>query len=171
MQHFVYELVNPLTDIPFYVGITENAYKRFKSHMYNRDRCNPAKNAIVQSLKSDNLVPIMKIRETVDGLEHAQKREKYWINYYLVQGIPLTNIVGQPKIATDTPPVVANGLYGVGDVLKLLKISRTTLYNLIEKGEITPVEKPSYLKKRGKVQFRESDVEKLLQEDPSNYAA
>jgi excisionase family DNA binding protein len=62
-------------------------------------------------------------------------------------------------------------LLDLKEVTARLNISRTTLYNLIEKGEITPVEKPSYLKKRGKVQFRESDVEKLLQEDPSNYAA
>lgn len=60
----------------------------------------------------------------------------------------------------------------VKQVTKRLKISRTTLYNLMEEGKIKPIEKPSYLKKPAKLQFRESDVARLEsgEGDPANAA-
>lgn len=48
------------------------------------------------------------------------------------------------------------------EVLQKLSISRPTLYSLMDEGKIKPIEKPSYLKRASKLQFRESDVEKLL---------
>jgi hypothetical protein len=33
----------------------------------------------------------------------------------------------------------------------------------MERGQIKPIEKPSYLRRQAKLQFKESDVEKLLQ--------
>jgi predicted site-specific integrase-resolvase len=59
-------------------------------------------------------------------------------------------------------------LLGVKEVQGRLGISRTTLYHLMEEGKIKPIEKASYLKKPAKLQFRESDVEKLLQGEPEN---
>lgn len=47
-------------------------------------------------------------------------------------------------------------------VLARLGISRQTLYNLMERGQIKPIDKPAFLSKRGRLQFRESDVEKLV---------
>jgi predicted DNA-binding transcriptional regulator AlpA len=63
-------------------------------------------------------------------------------------------------------------LLGIKEVMDRLKISRTTVYSLMEEGKIKPIEKPSYLKKPAKLQFRESDIDKLLQnEDPGNVLA
>jgi predicted site-specific integrase-resolvase len=56
-------------------------------------------------------------------------------------------------------------LLEVKEVTNRLKISRTTLYQLMKEGKIKPVDKPSYLKKPAKLQFRESDVNKLLDEE------
>ena len=171
MRHFVYELAYPLTGVTFYVGITKNAYERLKFHMNNRDRSNLAKKAVVQSLKDDGLAPVMRILESVDSLEIAQEREKYWINYYAAQDLPLTNIALVPPKNVNTLPLAVNGLYSVRDVLRLLNISRTTLYKLMDEGTIVPTDKLPHHKKHGKVQFRESDVNKLLKKDPANSAA
>lgn len=43
-----------------------------------------------------------------------------------------------------------------------LGISRKTLYAMMKRGQIEPANKKAYLKKNPKLQFRESDVERLL---------
>lgn len=63
---------------------------------------------------------------------------------------------------------------GVQETLIRLKISRKTLYVLINEGKIRPIDKPSYLKKRAKLQFTENEVNRLIAGDspgPSNRAA
>lgn len=66
-------------------------------------------------------------------------------------------------------------LIEVPEVLRRLKISRKTLYAIIKRGDIKPIEKPSYLKRAAKLQFRESDVQRLLDGEPDpkpkNHAA
>lgn len=54
-------------------------------------------------------------------------------------------------------------LLSTKQVLERLGISRPTLYALIERGDIKPVEndKP-FLRKRVRLFFREEDVERLL---------
>lgn len=56
-------------------------------------------------------------------------------------------------------------LLSTQEVLNRLSISRPTLYSLMDEGKIKPIEKPSYLKRASKLQFKESDVEKLLNGD------
>jgi predicted DNA-binding transcriptional regulator AlpA len=63
--------------------------------------------------------------------------------------------------------MASDNLLNTQEVLKRLGISRPTLYSLMDEGKIKPVEKPSYLKRAAKLQFRESDVEKLLSEEPA----
>jgi predicted DNA-binding transcriptional regulator AlpA len=53
-------------------------------------------------------------------------------------------------------------LLNTQEVLNRLGISRKTLYNLMEKGKIRPIDKPAFLTKHPRLQFRESDVDKLL---------
>ncbi len=50
-------------------------------------------------------------------------------------------------------------------------ISRTTLWRLMDKGEIKPLPRPSVLKKRKELLFRRSDVEALLKKEPAPSAA
>lgn len=57
---------------------------------------------------------------------------------------------------------MSDKLLGTREVLAKLRISRKTLYALMHRGKITPIEKPSYLTKHPKLQFRESDVDALL---------
>lgn len=53
-------------------------------------------------------------------------------------------------------------LLSTKEVLKRLEISRPTLYAMIERKQITPVEdRKPYLKRRVRLLFREADVERL----------
>jgi predicted site-specific integrase-resolvase len=57
-------------------------------------------------------------------------------------------------------------LIEVPEVLRRLKVSRKTLYSLMREGKIKPIEKPSYLKRAAKLQFRERDVDRLVKGEP-----
>lgn len=49
------------------------------------------------------------------------------------------------------------------EVLERLRISRPTLYALIERGEIKPIEDDQpYLRKRVRLLFRQEDIDRLL---------
>ena len=48
------------------------------------------------------------------------------------------------------------------EVLERLKISRPTLYSMIERGQLKPVENEKPYLKRVPMLFREEDVERLL---------
>lgn len=52
------------------------------------------------------------------------------------------------------------------ETLKRLKISRATLYSMIERGVIRPVEKPSYLQRRYRLEFTEQEVNRVLRGEP-----
>lgn len=53
-------------------------------------------------------------------------------------------------------------LMSTKEVLALLEISRSSLYNLMREGKLEPVKRPSALK-QPRLQFRRTDVERLLQ--------
>lgn len=55
-----------------------------------------------------------------------------------------------------------NKYIGTQEVMRRLKISRTTVYRLMEKGLLHPLETPPYLTKVAKLEFLESEVESLL---------
>ena len=90
-MYFVYALTDPRTGTVAYVGITNNAYERFKQHISYRDN-NGKKHAWIQQLQQEKVMPAMKILEIVEDEETALNRERYWINYYKAQGIQLTNL-------------------------------------------------------------------------------
>ena len=91
MLYFIYALTDPRTGTVAYVGITNNAYERFKQHISYRDN-NGKKHAWIQQLQQEKVMPAMKILEVVEGEETALNRERFWINYYKEQGIQLTNL-------------------------------------------------------------------------------
>lgn len=91
MEHFVYVLCDPINEVPKYIGITNNAYVRFKQHISCRDT-NEFKNDWISDLKRNKMVPIMKIIETVADEQAARDREKHWIEHHQSLGIELLNI-------------------------------------------------------------------------------
>jgi len=92
MLQFIYELYDPRTDIVGYVGITTDPNDRYKQHLGMIDG-NRYKNSWISSILADSIKPGMRIREVIENDdERAFLAEKYWINFYLEQGIKLTNI-------------------------------------------------------------------------------
>jgi hypothetical protein len=104
MSYFVYALIDPRTDAVAYVGISFNATWRFSQHL-KCDSTNEAKNIWIQQLQDEGLQPVLKVLETVDTASIARKREKYWINYYATQQMPLRNIkgTGHARFSQDIP--------------------------------------------------------------------
>lgn len=99
MLHFVYELVDPRTDVVVYVGITNNPNQRFRVHLSDTGT-NKNKGEWIEQLQGEHLEPRMRILEIVETKEEALEREKHWIQWYLQQGVALTNI----KLLCYTPP-------------------------------------------------------------------
>ena len=98
-MYFVYELVDPQTDVTGYVGITDNPNRRLKQHLSNSE-ANDDKRTWVEQLQSNDLKPHMKILEIVETMEEALEREKHWILNYTNLGVQLTNISHLEKKAS-----------------------------------------------------------------------
>lgn len=91
MLDFVYDLIDPRDDLPFYVGITNNPNERMMQHLL-RDDSNEGKVARIKDIQAGGLTPKMHIIEVVEGRSIAHEKETYWIQQYLAKGIKLTNI-------------------------------------------------------------------------------
>lgn len=89
-MYFVYELVDPRNSVTGYVGITNNPNKRYLEHIDERAG-RGRKYGWISSLQEEGIQPKMKILEIVDDLEQARRQERYWIQRYLAEGIPLVN--------------------------------------------------------------------------------
>lgn len=75
-MYFVYELVDPCTNSPRYVGITNNPNQRLQEHINRLDGSNTAKETWIQKLQEEHLSPSMKIIEIVQTKKEALNREK-----------------------------------------------------------------------------------------------
>jgi predicted GIY-YIG superfamily endonuclease len=91
-MYSVYGLVDPRDNKPFYVGITDDIYKRFWQHV-NCHGNNFEKNKRIQELRALNLMVIVQIYEQIEDIGHARIREAYWIRHFEALGYVLTNIV------------------------------------------------------------------------------
>lgn len=86
----IYVLIDPRDNIPCYVGMTNDVYRRFQQHIgcYGN---NEAKNDWIRSLREANIMVVMKTLETVSTLEEARQRELYWVEIYRKSGFHLFN--------------------------------------------------------------------------------
>lgn len=124
MLHFVYALIDPRTNDIGYIGLTNDPNGRLQQHLQDTGKTSRRKFQWIQRLLSEQVQPRLIILETVyDGLEAAKRREKYWIQHYLVQQIPLAN-----KQHTRSPSnretegfVQEIDLYGKGALICLLE--------------------------------------------------
>lgn len=90
-MHYVYALIDPITNKPKYVGVTKHTLSfRLKSHMQAKD--NGMKAHWIKKLKSKGLKPKIILLEIVGGLAHPGTSEKFWIRHYENSGEYLFNI-------------------------------------------------------------------------------
>jgi predicted GIY-YIG superfamily endonuclease len=130
MLHFVYELYDPRTNTPGYVGITNNPNQRYWEHLEGRVR-KGKKYEWVKSLLDEGVKPKLRILETLDERSEAMRRERYWVQYYTKQGIVLTNahLVYSKRERESSDKIIH-----IQDAMALLSIKKSMLTNWIKKG-------------------------------------
>lgn len=139
-NYYIYELIDPRTDTPRYVGITTTPNRRLRNHIDDSDTLNMEKRAWIRELMEEGLVPDMKIIEHVRTRKEALEREGYWIRHYLQQGIPITNIARTTSRTshgkTKKPP--AGDYYTMSQAEEVLDVNHDTFTLFKQKGLVTP---------------------------------
>jgi predicted GIY-YIG superfamily endonuclease len=116
-MQIIYALIDPRDGKEFYIGRTEDVYRRFKQHL-NCEGNNDAKNQRIRELQSLHLLPIMKTLEIVEDAALAAQRESYWIRHFRYLGHSLSNdtIFSPPDLEDEfeekpkSKPKVVNGI-------------------------------------------------------------
>jgi hypothetical protein len=90
-MYSIYGLVDPRDQLPFYVGLTGDVYKRFLDHIKCKGG-NLGKTARIMSLREADIMVHMPIYEQTEDVGYARIREAYWIHHFEVLGAPLTNM-------------------------------------------------------------------------------
>jgi predicted GIY-YIG superfamily endonuclease len=106
-MYFVYELVDPRTDVTGYIGITNNPNQRYYDHIDGRDKRKTKKREWIKRLQEELTQPKMKILEIVDDIEQASIQERYWIRHYIDKGVQLANtllVTRKDSTLIDTTP-------------------------------------------------------------------
>jgi group I intron endonuclease len=75
----VYLLSDPKTEEPRYVGVTVNLKNRIRDHKKDKRKC--YRTNWIQSLKKENLSPLVKVLEEVDDKDR-DIAERFWIAFF-----------------------------------------------------------------------------------------
>jgi predicted GIY-YIG superfamily endonuclease len=86
----VYGLVDQLTDLPFYIGITDTPLERYLQHLSGAGD-NEALYEHIQKLIARGYVPYMKTYQQLSSRAEALVKESYWIHHFLGLGVTLYN--------------------------------------------------------------------------------
>lgn len=119
MTYYIYKLVDPRTNKPFYVGMTNNPKHRFNQHLsiYHTTRI---KEAIIQEIRAQGFHPIMEISEEINEIptnwkeprKYVKAREEYWIKKLVDEGFQLVNGTGndQPFNRSTSPKTTGEAI-------------------------------------------------------------
>lgn len=77
----IYALTDPDNGLIRYVGLTNNVTRRYREHIQGTHGLLP-KDGWILGLIDRQILPGLKILETVVGEGLAREREEYWINFY-----------------------------------------------------------------------------------------
>lgn len=83
-MYYIYELVNPVTNIPFYVGQTNNPRVRLNQHRYATSGNSNVilADEYIKVMRRGGNEPIMNIIDETDSKAHVDELERYYINEY-----------------------------------------------------------------------------------------
>lgn len=84
MPQYIYKLVDPSNNKPFYVGITDNPEFRLSQHLQRNDN-NQLKNSRISEILAREVKPQMYIINIVQERREAEILETHWIHTYLNQ--------------------------------------------------------------------------------------
>lgn len=94
--HFCYELIDPRDTLPFYIGVTINLHVRFWQHVQHEE--DTAKKQKIDAILKSKLLPIIHVLAQHSEKKAALKEERAWMQFYLDQGIQLTNRRYNPTV-------------------------------------------------------------------------
>lgn len=106
-RYCVYKLINPITGIIFYVGVTSKPLEvRLYGHISEAlvNYSSPKKGSIIREIVKNGYSPVIEAIEEFNGsnldelCSIAMEREKYWIMHLIESGHPLTNRVSKAKL-------------------------------------------------------------------------
>lgn len=110
-RYYVYELINPKTNLPFYVG--KGSGNRAQSHIdenkKNRNTDNPYKDHTIRKLLKENLEPIIKYVYYSDSEQIAYAYETKLIAYYGRKRFDVDGIL--TNLCKDNNPPNQKGMY------------------------------------------------------------
>lgn len=89
MKTFIYELIDPRTDEPKYIGKSNNPQNRYKEHL--KDKKQTYKANWIKGLKEHGLKPRLNIIEEVE-FNKWEFWEQFYIDLYRSWGFKLTNL-------------------------------------------------------------------------------
>lgn len=92
-QHYIYLLINPLNQAPFYIGMTNNMEDRIKQHIDGKDDTTK-KLKVIKHIQNENMTPVVVILEKPPTRVQAKKAEKFWIETFMSRGSELINKEG-----------------------------------------------------------------------------
>jgi excisionase family DNA binding protein len=137
----VYGLKDRRNDEFFYIGMSTDPHSRYGEHLSLRGKARmSAKGLRILDMRKDGLLPELVIFEQDISAEYALDRERYWMNYHLGIGAPLTNIVipREPSYSEEkTTGDFHVPSYTIGEVANLFQRSERYVYRLIVSGEIS----------------------------------
>jgi hypothetical protein len=100
---YIYALVDPRTDIPFYIGRTMWPDLRFKQHM--SDNATSGVSAKVAEIRAEGVEPtLVCLEETTDG----RRAECEWVQRHIAEGVDLVNCFRTNHYAPNRKPVASN---------------------------------------------------------------
>lgn len=95
-MYYVYSLVDPSTQKPFYIGLTENPHKRLLSHIsmsIRKTHENAELETIIRGIILLNKTPSVVILEETNSL-FPHRIESKWIKKALESGWKICNVTG-----------------------------------------------------------------------------
>jgi predicted GIY-YIG superfamily endonuclease len=125
-MQIIYALIDPRDKFEFYIGRTDDLFRRFKEHL-SCVGTNEEKNARIRELQSLYLVPIMATVELVENDGFAGRREAYWIRHYLSMGRKLLNIQIEMPFTFDEFSDIMKGFAVKSEEPEVVEVAPTEL--------------------------------------------
>lgn len=125
-MQIIYALIDPRDKLEFYIGRTDDLFRRFKEHL-SCVGTNEEKNARIRELQALYLVPIMETIELVENDGFAGRREAYWIRHYLSQGRKLLNLQIEMPFTFDEFASIMKGYASTTPKVEEIEVAPTEL--------------------------------------------
>lgn len=93
MKYHIYTLSDPRDGSIKYVGVSQNAFKRYGAHLTGTGTDGAEKTAWIDDLISQEMLPILAIIDRVNGKAEAFTKETDWIKKLTREGAVLLNKV------------------------------------------------------------------------------